>query len=401
MSNAILFGGVWLLGQLVSPDEFGRYSVAVAFALTVYPVLTLRLEQAVPIAVEEATARGITLVCFALSAGLLTLLYFFLSAIAASSLLAAYLPRIGSDLLLPTVALALTLSLGQIVQSFALREGALHNLAMLRVLRAVALVGFQLLLVLTLGGSAGAMLGGEAAANALLAVILAARLECLPWLLDATAWCKLPRQFGALLRRYREFPLVNLPHAVTHNALSTTYAALIGTLYGGAALGQYYMMNRVLFGAIGLISTALYQQGVAEAARREAGRLREVFRYIFLSLLITTILVAIPVFLVGDNLFVFVLGESWAQAGELAGASVLRIVMEPIAAALAFAPVFLNKQRQAFAWAVVQNATGILLLMFVNRFGGNVEAAVGGSATGMAIVMMAYVAWLWWHLGER
>lgn len=390
-----MFGGVWLLGRLVGPEEFGRFSIASAFALAIFPLLTLRLEQAIPIARRETTARALMLLCLAMSAGLLVLSHLALSASVTMGLSASLMPSSVSELLLPTMGLIFTLSVDRIVQSIALRRGALRVLAALRIVRAVALVGFQLLLVYAIGANAGALLGGQLAANALLSILVAVQLGLFPWLIDAEGWRRLPRRLPPLIRRFSHFPLVNTPHAVVHNLLSAGYGMMIGVLYGSVAVGQFFMMHRILFGAIDLISSALNQQGIAEAATQEPGRLQAVSKYIVLALLTVTVPIAVCAFLIGDQLFVLVLGDSWAGAGHLAGASVGRIVMEPIAAALSFLPIFLHRQAKAFAWSIVQNLTGLLLLLAAHSLGFDLRTAVSISATGMSVVMLAFVIWLW------
>jgi O-antigen/teichoic acid export membrane protein len=394
VANAILFAGVWLISQIVTASEFGLYSLAMAFSLAIFPLLTLRMEQAIPIARGEAAARALAALCVCTSVGLLLQLYLLLLVISWAGVSPSWLAPNTSGILLPTLGLVFSIALERIVQAIALRQGALHALSVLRVVRAATLVALQLALVFAMAANAGSLLGGQIAANLLIAVALAVILGTVPWLTNRSTWRRLRRHGPALIRRYSHFPLVNLPHVVVHALLSATYGLLVGVLFGSAAVGQFYMMHRILFAATDLVAAALNQQGIAEAATREPGRLANVAIYVTLALLAVTVPFAAIVFIAGEHMFVFVLGANWAQAGHLATASVARLVLEPLAAALSFIPNFLNKQRQAFAWSIVQNATGLLLLFAAAQIGLGVEAAIAISATGMSLVMLACVIWL-------
>jgi O-antigen/teichoic acid export membrane protein len=330
-----------------------------------------------------------------MSTGFLILVYLALSASEMNGLKIPFLPAGVSELLLPTMGLVFTLSIDKILQSIAFRMRALRVLAATRIIRAVALVGIQVSLVYAIGANARVLLGGQLVTNALMSILLAAQLGLLPWLVNADEWQRLPRRLVPLIWKFRAFPFINTPHAFVHGFLSAAYGMLIGLLYGSVAAGEFYMMLRILFGVTDLIATALNQQGIAEAATREHGRLQAVSKYVIVTLLIVTVPISVCAFLFGKQLFALVLGESWAQAGQFAAASAARIVMEPLAAALSFLPNFLHRQGQAFAWSIIQNLAGLLLLVTAHRQGFDVGAAIAISATGMSVVMLACVIWLW------
>lgn len=394
LANVILLSGVWLLGQLVTPSEFGLYAVASGFAIAAHPVFTLRMEQAIPVANREATAEKIYLLC------LLLIGTFFLIALACVLLLNALpfnetLPHAFHSLALATTFLAVALSAEKLNQTLALRRAAMGTLAALRVVRAIILVGAQLGLSFLLGWHASALLLGQALATIIVTWILASRLDIQSWLGDSKAWRALPRRALPIMRHFRHFPLVNMPHAFIHGALSAFYGVLLATLYGSVAVGQFYMMMRMVFAALDLVGGALLQQGIAEAASKEPGRLKDVFKFIIIAMLAVSVPIAFVSFVFGESLFSFIVGEKWAAAGMIAAASVGRIIMEPITSTLSFVPNFLNRQREAFAWSMVQNFVGLGSLFLAHAFGADLFWAIAISATAMSIVMLTFVIWLW------
>ncbi|RYE49442.1 MAG: hypothetical protein EOP24_03160 [Hyphomicrobiales bacterium] len=395
-ANAILFFGVYLLSRLISPSEFGHYAAFQAVILAIYPLLTLRYEYAIPVARTGSTARALLVLSLLLSAATTILL----SAVALS-LRECCLP---SGWLSPAVAelvplmgiAALAASLASIYQLTAVRSGALRAMAVGRVLRAIGMTVVQVLLALVIVRGASSLIVGEIAANFGLAALLAwastRYFQTRPTFLTARSAKKL----WAAAKQFRAFAIVSVPHAVSHQTLMAIQGIAIGALYGASAMGQYFLMRKVLFGTIGLVSTTLYQVCFSEASRAKGNhaRLRQLWTYATGMLMAVTVPIALIFLLFGERIFVAVFGTDWATAGTLSMVAFPLIVMEPIAAALAFMPAFLKQQPAAFGWSLTQNLVGIGSIWTIFLLGGRIEHAILVSSLAVAGVMTAYVIWL-------
>lgn len=390
-----LAAGTFFIAKIISPEEFGRYSLAAQVAVSIYPVLTLRYEHALPLMgkrhITTLYIAGCLLLLF-----ISTLLLLTLGVIGISiPTLSAYLPK---DIvnLAPLVGLvAFTLALSSIYQSAALAKGALSHLAIARIIRAVTMVTIQILLALSLGASATWLLIGEISANFVQFAILATAFG-LSGVLASYDFSS-PRFWQRLIvlgRRYKEFPLFTLPHTISHSILGLLFATILGTLYGAAALGQYYLMRKLVFGVLALFSMAIYQHAIAEAAHLPTAKLFRVAMHALVMMGSAGVVSAGVILVVGPDLFALAVGDKWIEAGFMAIASVPLILLEPLTSILAFLPVFLGHQRIAFAVAVVQGSVGIAAIGIAGWLGWDVIMAIAASSMAMSSVMLAFILWL-------
>jgi len=395
IANAILFGGVGIISRLISPADLGVASAFLALALAVYPVLTFRYEQAILVTKSSSAARYLVFLCLILSitwtvllsiAGILLLQWPPPLHLMDSAAL-KHLPLLGPA--------TLALALGAISQMMALRAAALNGLALSRTARAVIIVLAQVLLVMLASRSAASLIAGEILANAVTAGILMRWApEALPRARDFGAKRALLR-LRAVATRYRLFAIVTLPHALMHQGLVAVFGISVGSLYGAAAMGHYFLMRRILFGTVGLISVTIYQICLSEAANAEDRdeKIRSLWRFCVLMVAGSAAPLAMLLYFFGEPIFGFAFGNSWTEAGEMSKAAVFLIVMEPLTSALAFIPVFMKRQGAAFMWSLAQNLAGISALFLVWALGGTAYEAIFGSSVAVSSVMIAFVFW--------
>ncbi len=394
LANLIVYCGLYVMSQMVAPGEFGIYATVAALGMAMYPLMTFRYEQAIPLTQEAGEAQALYLLSLGLSVSISVISVFGLAIVLQWPAVRALLPLGLAAQAWWVILFAFSVATFGVLQSMAIRDNALHKLALFRVVRAVALAGLQIGAVLLITPTAGSILGAETLANIALTLMLVLSLGGVAADLKTIRWDRLQSQIPIVMRKFKSFPLINLPHSVIHGALVAGYVTTLGVLYGAAALGNYFMMQRIVFSATGLLSTALYQQGLAETARKSPEELRRAVHGIAALLLGVGTLAAATLLLFGEAAFSFALGPEWVDAGMFATASVARIVMEPIASALAFVPMILSKQRQAFAWAVGQGVVALGVLAIAHALGASATLAVAVSSTALACVLVVYLVWI-------
>jgi O-antigen/teichoic acid export membrane protein len=396
ITNATLFLGVYAVSQIVTPTELGIYSAFSAIVLAVYPAFTLRYEQAAPIARNDRSVSVIFVLCILLSATAFLILLLMTAAV-----FHVYTPewlRRQSILdLMPLLWLgAFTLSVMAVLQMLVLRAGAMWCLAAGRVLRALTLVASQLGLIWSMAPTARSLVIGEIIANVVLCSFLIVGASNYVRYESLASIKRLGKKLVLTSRRYRTFALVNLPHALSHMALVGVYATALGALFGASAMGQYFLMRKIVFGTISLFSMALNQVATSEAVKTQGDRAKlwKLTIYIITVLGVVTSAIAVPSLFFGGSIFAFIFGANWQVAGELCGATFGLIVLEPIVSTIAFLPIFTHKQKAAFAWSMTQNVSGILALVLAGLAGGSLYLSVLVSSTAVSGVMVAYVIWL-------
>jgi O-antigen/teichoic acid export membrane protein len=186
-----------------------------------------------------------------------------------------------------------------------------------------------------------------------------------------------PPDWRAAARRFRDYPLLNTPHAFLGALQDTLAVALIAAQLGPAAAGAWGLALRYLKAPAtlvgGAVSQALHPR-LAVAGRTPQGRAL-VRRAIGLLALVAVPLVVL-LWALAPPLFVAVFGEPWREAGGLARALSLYIGLHFIASPLGVVTLAWEAQ----AWALKLALVGQLLF-------------VGALAAGLALGGLAGAGW--------
>ena len=397
----LLLGPV--LARLFTPQAFGLFTQFSTVAATLAVAASLRFEQALPLARRPQQARALLALC----------LRVLLAATALAALAAAGLAWAGGGWLavggpLPWPALlplaVLAAGLLQVLMLWANRAGRFGALAASRVVQYGGAALLQLALGWALWRASGpaAGPGGAGVAWALaLAPVAAALLAALPlcrpapvggWRgvclpLAGRAARRLRLGMAAAARRYRDFALLNTPHAFLGTAQDALAVALLAAWAGDAAAGFWGLALRYLKAPATLVGSAVSQAlypRLAAAAPAEAQRMvRQVM----------ALLGALA--LAGPWLFARVFGEPWREAGALARALAPYIGAHFVAAPLAVVTMAWQAQRWAFRLALAGQAVFLAALAAGLHWGG-----LQGGAWAVSAAMLPYFGWYFWRLAH-
>lgn len=199
-----------------------------------------------------------------------------------------------------------------------------------------------------------------------------------------------------LATRYRQFPLLNSPHAFINAMQETLVLALIASFADAASAGYYALMVRLVKAPASLVGGALSEALLGELARDwQRGvdlrpRLRRAIRLLAL--------VALPgvalLMLVSPALFGWALGPDWARAGEYARWMGPYVAAHFIAAPLTVTPMVTGRQRGALVFSLVGNALYVLPVALVLAAGGRLELALGWISVLLPAYFVVYLMWL-------
>lgn len=365
-----------LLGPLVTrlcgPELYGAFTAFSALAANLAVVACARYEFALPLARDDAEARALFDLAMWLLAGLGAVLL-----LLAWPLGAWWGPLFGGWLA-PAVVAAGAVSL---MTLWATRLQRFAALSAARVLQYGGGAVIQLLLVWH-WPTAWALVAGP-----ILGALLAA---CWLWRGAPPSWPgRTPRpSLLAVAQRYRDFPLINTPHAFVGALGDTLAVLLIATLAGDTALGWWGLALRYLKAPATLVGSAvsqvLYPRLGDACTPASKAQLRQVLRVLAL------VAVGLAVFIgaTGPALFAAVFGEPWRPAGELARALAPYIALHFVASPLAVVTMAWRAQAWALRLALVGQCLFLAALAGGLVWGGPVAAAWAISA-----VMAAYFGW--------
>jgi O-antigen/teichoic acid export membrane protein len=205
------------------------------------------------------------------------------------------------------------------------------------------------------------------------------------------------RRLRALAWRYRQFPLLNSPHAFVNGLQEAVALSLIAAHAGVAAAGWYAVMVRLVKAPATLVGGALSEALLSRLAEdwREGRSLRPTLARAMRGLLLPAVLGAVLLAVIGPGLFGWALGAGWAQAGEYARWFAPYVAAHFVCAPLTVAPMVTQRQSGALAFSLVGNALYALALAAMLGAGRPVTEALGAVSVVMPLYFAAYLAWLY------
>lgn len=367
--------GPWIT-RLYSPAEFGLFQLLAVVAANVAVVGCARYEFALPLAQEPNQAQALGALCrwlLLLSTTLAALL----------GLGWAFLSGASWPLWLPAWVLAL--SLLSLATLGATRSQRFKALAAARVLQHGGGAVLQVA-----AGTVGAGLGGLIA-GAMLATLAS----------TAMLWQRLPQwwRIGAdRLRqsasRYRDFPVLNTPHAFAGALQDTLSVALIAAWLGPAAAGFWGLTLRYVKAPATLVgmavSQALYPALAASGATQQS---RQLLRRLLLLLGLIAGLLVLLLSTLAPAGFAWAFGQPWRPAGDLAQALALYIGLHFVASPLSVVTMAWNAQAWALKLALVGQVAFVAALALGLWLGG-----LNGAGWAVSLVMALYFAYFFWRL---
>ena len=374
------------LSRLYTPAQFGEYTLFAAVAANLAVAACGRYEFALPLVTDDGEAARLRTLCLRLLAG----------ATAASALGALGWLAWSSHawtLWLPLAVAALGwLSLATL---WATRAQAYRPMAIARVVQygggslAQVVAG---LLGAGVSGLIAAPIAAAAAAAALLRLPLRGGAE------------PAPGRLMALMRRFRDFPLLNTPHAFAGALQDTLAIALLTAWQGQAAAGFWGLALRYLKAPAtlvgGAVSQTLYPQlaahgatvdrgegstQAADAPQRVTREGRAAVRRVMASLAAIAAPLVLLLWAIGPWAFERLFGPQWRDAGELARALALYIGFHFVAAPLAVVTLAWGAQGWALRLAIVGQVAFVAALAAGLQLGG-----LQGAGWAVSAAMMLY-----------
>jgi O-antigen/teichoic acid export membrane protein len=374
--------GPWLT-RLYTPAQFGVYHVFAAVAANLAVVACARYEFALPLVGDEAQARALRSLCLRVLAGVGAL-----AVLAAAGWFA--LERQGWTVWLPlAVAVLGWLSLATL---WATRAQAWRALAIARVVQYGGGALLQALAGLWGAGVQGLIVAPIAAGAG------AAALLQMPWRNPDAAQPGFRARLRELARRFRDFPLLNTPHAFMGALQDTLSLALIAAWQGPVAAGFWGLALRYLKAPAtlvgGAVSQALYprlaahhEANAADPARplRVTAQARSAVRRVMAGLGLIAAPLVVLLWVGAPWGFEALFGARWRGAGELARALGLYIGMHFVAAPLAVTTLAWGAQAWALRLALVGQVAFVVALAAGLHVGG-----LAGAGWGVSIAMTLY-----------
>jgi len=374
-----------LLTRLYTPDDFGLLAVYAGLLSIIAVIASLRYELAIPLPKSDQEAAHVvalsllivaamTIVC-----GVIVFIY--------GELIAAQLgvPRLAYYFWLLPLGVFLTGNY-QVFNYWAIRTKRFSAVAGTRMRQAIVAVAIQII-----GFKAGgvALLLGHAGGQGMGAFRLGKQALAEPEH-RRVSWAGIKQAASA----HRRFPLFSMIAALANSGGKQLLPIMLAVLFGSAAAGLFFLAQRIVFLPSGMLSGAIgqvYLSGAAEARRNgDLGRLTEETHD---KLTRIAMPVALLLLIVSPDLFTYIFGSIWSEAGEYARYMVPWLYMQFCTSALT---VFLVTGHQHYGLVMqLVLLTAQVLALVLGKYIGTVLGAVQLFSIVSAIV---YLFFLWLKL---
>ena len=177
---------------------------------------------------------------------------------------------------------------------------------------------------------------------------------------------KFKRNKFLILRSYSEFPRINLPHVLMDLTKDLFVAFCLIYMFDKEVLGLYdfsYRMLRLPINLIGVsISQVLYKKSVDLIDQNKS-----IFPIVSKTILMLFLFSIIPfglLFFFGEDIFSFVFGSNWKEAGYYSEIMSPWLMMNFILSPVSQIPTVLNKQKTFFVLSFITTFIFIVTLTF-------------------------------------
>lgn len=195
-----------------------------------------------------------------------------------------------------------------------------------------------------------------------------------------------------IARRYRKFPLFDLPSASINLLSNQLPIFALGKFFTIMHVGFYSFTFRVLSAPLNLVSNSVldvFKQRATEDFQKY-GDCKRIFINTFKSLMIVSIVPFMILFIWGQPLFGFVFGEKWAEAGQYAQILAPMLMLKFISSPLTYVFYIAEKQHYDLGGQILLLLL-LLMAIVIGIYSNDVMHLLKFYASSYSIVYLIYL----------
>lgn len=381
VAQMVALGASLITARLFTPEVFGQFAIYGSLTAILITVASLRMDMTIMLPESDDAARRIARVAtlanvvVAAAASLLALLlHDLVVSVYGSEELASWLPLAGLTIFFVAQV--------NVLQYWFNRRTDYRTISMNRVQQQI-------------GSAGGQVAFGAVGVRSLLGLIAGTLIG------QAFAFVNLRRKSsdltepvaedtpsaGALVRQYRNMPLLNLPNALVDGIRLNGIPLLIGVVALGA-VGQFNMAWRILQAPIGLINSAIAQVFYQKLARVRPGGMLPLVRATMIRSLLIAVVPFGLIYVTAPWLFLLLLGPQWDMAGDIARALTPWLAMQLVTSPISTVFVVAERQGRMLVFSAFFAAVPLGLLYFAPWELLTTLTVLGAAMGAMLVIMM-------------
>ncbi|MCA1750469.1 MAG: lipopolysaccharide biosynthesis protein [Cryomorphaceae bacterium] len=380
-----------LISRIYSPEDFASFELFAKIMALVAVVGSLRLDLAILLPKGEKEAMALVRLSFNILIGI---------SVVVGALFIIFRDSVGELLnneSLPELLYLLPLGIFSygalnIVNQFLIRKRDFKEAAVVKIFAAggnnVTKYGLGLFMPNPLGLSLGQIFG------AVFPLLYVLKVKNIREMLRSLG---MPVQADRkLIRKYRDFPLINSAHAFYNEGQQTVLIGLISAYYGEYALGLFAFSFRYLKVPLMVFGTSISQVLNERWARElnEGKSIRSSMVKIIMVLIAISIVPFGVLFFFGTPIFAFVFGDNWADAGAYAEIMAPWLFANFIVSPLTMLPILLGKQAAFFRIAIASSVITLAALAYSGVNDWQFETALWTLSLLYTGIMLYILFWL-------
>ncbi|MGK0254906.1 MAG: O-antigen/teichoic acid export membrane protein [Mariniflexile sp.] len=374
-----------ILTRLYTPEDFGMLAVFVSIVAIFTVIASLRYELAIPLPLKDQDAANITV----LSLGILIItstlsfvIVFCFSNEIANALNAQNL----IDYLWMLPVSVFMIGAYQIFNYWAIRKNTYKLISNTKIKQAVATVCIQLI-----GSKFGQifLLGGQIAGQSIGTFALSKSAFSNSEFRQVNI-----TEIKRLAIRYKKFPMYSTVSGFLNTAGNQLPPLILAAYFDMIAAGLFMLANKMLMLPVSMVGSAISNVFLAEAPNANRNNeLAVLVRTLFLKLIDISLVPAIILILLGQDLFAVIFGPEWAEAGIMASWMAVWLFFVFISSPLSTIFTVLEKQKQSLLFNSVLLIVRALAITF-GSMTGDLVFTIAVFSISSAICWLMFCCWV-------
>ncbi len=209
-----------------------------------------------------------------------------------------------------------------------------------------------------------------------------------------------------LVKEYRDFPLVNLPHVTIDLGRELLVAGFIAYFFGKDIFGQFnhsYLILRLPLVVVGVAIGRVFYQRCLELINDGQSVVKLLKKTILMLVLLAIVPFAL-IYFYGEPMFSFVFGKAWAKSGYYSEIMALWSLMLFVVSPLSSLPLVLRRQKEFFLIGIVGSLIQLFSFGILPLLWGTSTESWLAILTFVTIAQSCYffgVCWLTLHFAKK
>jgi len=380
-----------ILTRIYTPEDFGVFSIFISLVTILSVVVTGRYEVSIIIPKKENDALNLLVLSIFITL-ISSLLIFTLIVIYSEYIVEIeYFNKI-KDYIILIPAITIIMGIYQSLNYYLNRKRFYKKIVNAKLLQAGSTAFFNLSFGFLGSGSYGMIL----------ASILGYSLSTLFHI--NSVYCNIKQKIKCininrikiLALKFKNFPKINLWHALIGISEVPVLIFLIGKFYSLEVLGMYTLVNRINFIPGTILASSISQVFYQDVSNKinDNKNIHKLMVKILFFLVLVMFIPMIVLYFYSEQLFTIIFGEKWTEAGLLLKCMLPFLFFKILVSSFSQLPNVLNKQKDFFILSIIGLSVLFITVFIFSGLGMDINSVFIAVSISMTIYFIFLLKWI-------